>query len=81
MANEQTKEFLGRGWSFPPKFERNDEVIAHLIASDPKVIEAISSWEWQKGMLPNGDAPVWRMNDLRDHFIKDFSQKATKAIE
>lgn len=58
-----------------------DQVIAHLIASDPKVIDAISSWEWQKGMLPNGDAPVWRMNDVRDHFIKDFSQKATKAIE
>ena len=58
-----------------------DQVIAHIIASDPKVIEAVSPWEWQKGMLPNGDAPVWRMDDLRDRFIKDFSQETTKAIE
>ena len=58
-----------------------DEVIAHLIASDPKVIEAISSWEWQEGMLPNGNAPVWRMDYLHDRFIKDFSQETTKAIE
>ena len=58
-----------------------DQVIAHIIASDPKVIEAVSRWEWQKGMLPNGDAPVWRMDDLRDRFIKDFSQETTKAIE
>ena len=58
-----------------------DQVIAHLIASDPTVIEAVSRWEWQKGMLPNGDAPVWRMDDLRDRFIKDFSQETTKTIE
>ena len=58
-----------------------DQVIAHLIASDPKVIEALSSWEWQKGMLPNGDAPVWRMDDLRDRFIRDFSHETTRAIE
>jgi len=27
MANDQDKSFLGRGWGFPPQFERNNGVL------------------------------------------------------
>ena len=43
MANEQTKEFLGRGWSFPPKFERNDEVLElQMVSLEEDVRESLS---------------------------------------
>lgn len=50
------------------------DVPVHLIARDPAVIEAIIDWQWQSGMLPTADAPVWRMDQLRDRFIDAFSQ-------
>ncbi|MDO8908136.1 MAG: hypothetical protein Q7W55_06520 [Pseudohongiella sp.] len=49
------------------------QVPVHLIAHDPAVIDAISGWQWQPGLLPDGDAPVWRMDSLRDRFIEAFS--------
>lgn len=49
------------------------QVPIHLIAHDPAVIEAIAHWQWQRGLLPDNDAPVWRMDQLRDRFIEAFS--------
>ncbi|PTY38249.1 hypothetical protein BGP77_17575 [Saccharospirillum sp. MSK14-1] len=51
----------------------NRDVPVHLIASDPAVIDAIDSWQWQPGMKPDADAPVWRMDEVRDRFIDAFS--------
>jgi hypothetical protein len=44
-----------------------------IIAHDPKVLQAISSWHWQPGLLPSPDAPLWRMSSFRDRFLGAFS--------
>lgn len=49
------------------------DVPVHLIARDPDVIDAIVDWNWQPGLLPDADAPVWRMDRLRDRFVEAFS--------
>lgn len=52
------------------------DVPVHLIARDPKVTEAIARWNWTPGLLPAADAPVWRMDELRNKFIDAFSLPA-----
>lgn len=52
------------------------QVPVHLIARDPAVIEAVAHWQWQRGMLPGSDAPVWRMDELRDRFVEAFTVEA-----
>ena len=49
------------------------QVPVHLIARDPQVIEAVSHWQWQPGLLPESDAPVWRMDELRNRFVEAFT--------
>lgn len=49
------------------------QVPVHLISYDPAVIEAIDDWQWQQGLLPDGRAPVWRMDRFRDRFIEAYS--------
>lgn len=51
------------------------QVPIHLIAHDPAVIDAIADWQWQPGLLPDGSAPVWRMDRLRDRFVEAFSTR------
>ena len=55
------------------------QVPVHLIARDPQVIEAVSHWQWQPGLLPDGDAPVWRMDELRNRFVEAFSVGASSS--
>ncbi len=50
------------------------DVPVHLIARDPAVIDAIAEWHWQPGLLPDENAPVWRMDLVRDRFIEAFSE-------
>lgn len=52
----------------------NRDVLTHIIARDPAVMAAIDQWQWSEGMLPADDAPVWRMDTVRDRFIEAFSQ-------
>ncbi len=51
----------------------NRDVPVHLIARDPKVMKLVADWSWTESMLPSDDAPVWRMNEVRDRFISAFS--------
>ncbi|MES2676245.1 MAG: sulfatase-like hydrolase/transferase [Pseudomonadota bacterium] len=51
----------------------NRDVIVHLIARDPKVLEDVASWQWTEGMLPAGNAPVWRMDEVRTRLLETFS--------
>ena len=51
----------------------NRDVLVHIIAKDPAVMEAVAHWQWSPGMLPASDAPVWRMDEVRDRFIQAFS--------
>ena len=43
-----------------------------IIAADPAVMAQTSAWDWDDGMLPSPDAPVWRMDAFRDRFLTAF---------
>jgi hypothetical protein len=43
-----------------------------LIAHDPKVIDRIAGWDWQDGLRPSPEAPVWPMSAFRDRFLTAF---------
>jgi hypothetical protein len=49
------------------------DVPISIIAKDPAVLASIDGWDWQDGMLPSPDAPVWPMSDFRDRFLDAFS--------
>ncbi|MDX1489978.1 MAG: hypothetical protein R3332_01720 [Pseudohongiellaceae bacterium] len=51
------------------------DVPVHIIARDSTVMSAIEHWQWQEGMLPSLEGPVWRMDALRDEFIQAFSSE------
>ncbi len=51
----------------------NRDVLVHLVARDPAVLEAVAGWEWSPGMLPGAGAPVWRMDVVRDRVLETFS--------
>jgi phosphatidylglycerophosphate synthase len=43
-----------------------------IIAHDPEVLDKISGWDWQNGLLPSPKAPVWRMDAFRSRFFSAF---------
>jgi hypothetical protein len=44
-----------------------------IIAKDPTVMDRTTGWKWQDGLKPTADqAPVWKMNEFRDHFLGAF---------
>ncbi len=51
----------------------NRDVIIHLIARDPKILNAVKDWQWTEGMLPAKNAPVWKMDEVRSRLIETFS--------
>ena len=55
------------------------DVPISVIAHDPKVMDQISGWGWQDGMLPRPNAPVWPMDAFRDRFLGAFSRPGTEA--
>jgi hypothetical protein len=50
----------------------NHDVPISIISKDPTVINRISSWNWQPGMLPSPTAPVWRMDAFRNRFLTAY---------
>jgi hypothetical protein len=48
------------------------DVPISVIAHDPKVMDQIAGWGWQKGMSPSPRAPVWPMDAFRDRFLTAF---------
>ena len=43
MANDQSKAFLGRGWSFPPQFERSNEVLKlQMVSLEEDIRESLA---------------------------------------
>jgi hypothetical protein len=48
------------------------DVPISVIAHDPKVLDQIAGWGWQKGMSPSPRAPVWPMDAFRDRFLTSF---------
>ncbi|KHK95692.1 hypothetical protein LK09_18575 [Microbacterium mangrovi] len=51
----------------------NHRVPVSIIAKDPAVLHAIAGWQWQAGLLPAPDAPLWRMDAFRDRFLAAFA--------
>ncbi|QAY74226.1 hypothetical protein ET445_13715 [Agromyces protaetiae] len=50
------------------------DVPISIISKDPAVSDAIDEWEWEDGVLPGPDAPVWPMSAFRDRFVDAFSR-------
>jgi hypothetical protein len=43
-----------------------------IIAHDPAVLDRISSWGWNPGLLPSPTAPVWPMSSFRNRFLSAY---------
>ncbi|HVV08480.1 sulfatase [Amycolatopsis sp.] len=52
------------------------DVPISIVAKDPAVLQAISGWNWQPGLHPGPQAPVWPMSDFRDRFFAAYSPKS-----
>jgi hypothetical protein len=50
-----------------------------IIAHDPKVIHQIAGWNWQNGLLPSPDTPVWPMAAFRDRFLTAFGSSPSNG--
>ncbi|TPG19847.1 CDP-alcohol phosphatidyltransferase [Pedococcus bigeumensis] len=48
-----------------------------LVAHDPAVTQRVGGWDWQEGMRPGPDAPVWPMNEFRDRVLTTFGPLPT----
>lgn len=48
------------------------DVPISIVAKDPKVLDAIDSWNWTDGLRPAHDAPVWKMSAFRDRFLTAY---------
>jgi hypothetical protein len=48
------------------------DVPISIVARDPSVFERIAPWGWEKGLKPDPQAPVWRMDAFRDRFLTAF---------
>ncbi len=58
----------------------NHDVPVSIISKDPAVIDRISSWHWQPGVLPSPTAPVWRMDAFRNRFLTAYDRSATAIV-
>jgi hypothetical protein len=56
----------------------NTDVPIHIIGP-PDLVALIDSWNWQTGLIPAGDTPVWPMEAFRDRLIGALS--STSALE
>lgn len=48
------------------------DVPISIISQDPAVAEAIAQWDWEPGLRPTRESPVWRMDAVRDRFFAAF---------
>jgi hypothetical protein len=52
------------------------DVPISVIAHDPAVLNRIGGWGWEAGLRPKPQAPVWRMDAVRDRFLSAFGPQA-----
>nr|WP_236260017.1 sulfatase [Streptomyces hygroscopicus] len=48
------------------------DVPVTLVAHDQAVLDRISDWGWQDGLMPGANAPVWKMSSFRDRFLDAY---------
>ncbi|OLZ52661.1 sulfatase [Amycolatopsis coloradensis] len=44
-----------------------------VVTRDKAVLDKIAGWNWQEGLNPDRNAPIWRMNAFRDRFLTTFA--------
>jgi hypothetical protein len=62
--------------SFVSGDDPGHDVPITVIAQDPDVIQRIDDWQWQPGLHPRPDAPVWPMDSVRDRLFTAFGPDA-----
>jgi phosphatidylglycerophosphate synthase len=50
------------------------QVPVTILSRDPAVIDRVSGWDWQPGLRPGSDAPVWGMHSVRDQVFAAFGR-------
>ncbi|MEU8477664.1 sulfatase [Streptomyces hygroscopicus] len=51
------------------------DVPVTLVAHDQAVLDRISDWGWQDGLMPGANAPVWKMSSFRDRFLDAYGPR------
>ena len=52
--------------------DASHDVPVSLISRDRSIVDRISGWGWAPGLRPTPEAPVWRMDQVRDRFLTAF---------
>ena len=52
-----------------------------IASRDRGVLDAISGWDWDEGLRPRADAPVWRMDAFRDRFLAAYGSRGETGSE
>lgn len=47
-----------------------------IVARDRAIVDRLSGWGWTDGLKPSAQAPTWRMNAFRDHFLAALGPQA-----
>lgn len=48
------------------------DVPVAIVAHDKAVLDRISDWHWQDGLMPGPSTPVWKMSSFRDRFLTAY---------
>lgn len=51
------------------------DVPVAIVAHDEAVLDRISGWGWQDGLMPDAKAPVWKMSSFRDRFLDAYGPR------
>jgi hypothetical protein len=43
-----------------------------VLTGDPALLDRVRDWDWTRGLRPADDAPVWRMDVVRDRILTAF---------
>ncbi|MFY1636665.1 sulfatase-like hydrolase/transferase [Solwaraspora sp. WMMB335] len=43
-----------------------------IVTRDQAVLDRIADWDWQDGLRPGAESPVWQMDSFRDRFLTAF---------
>jgi hypothetical protein len=55
------------------------DVPVSIIAHDPAVLKQIAGWDWEDGLRPSPQAPVWRMDAFRDRFLTAYGSRGARG--
>jgi hypothetical protein len=52
-----------------------------VIARDPAILDRVAGWNWDNGLKPGPQAPVWPMSEFRDQFLTAFGSSPESRAE